>query len=385
MEILLLITIMSLGTILFEHAESDKKDIRVLESINRKLINGKAALSFNEHCHKNNLLPSYTSIHLNNKAVQQRRFTLEFRRNLVVNEIAEKKKVVKDLEEQLANQVAKYHSLSIDPDLRRRTDEALSQQLELHARKQESQIQKKLCHLYGGWVPLVLVKPKNAYINLSSLNLSNDQKDLLNLGVSYTFSPKYSSQTKKAELELLFQDICKLKSQNKIDVNPDIQDQLRAESTKHRAGRGRSSLDPRLKRAATELRNNDSIVVRKADKSQMFVILDSTDYHKKTADILSDQSKFKKISRNPVDQLKRSANDLISASNKASKTFKFDKITGEYQPGYFYGNVKTHKQGNPLRPIISQIPLPTYVQTRQDAEQDHQSIHPGHTLAQIIR
>ena len=25
-----------------------------------------------------------------------------------------------------------------------------------------------------------------------------------------------------------------------------------------------------------------------------------------------------------------------------------------------YGNVKTHKQGNPLRPIISQIPLPTY-------------------------
>ena len=25
-----------------------------------------------------------------------------------------------------------------------------------------------------------------------------------------------------------------------------------------------------------------------------------------------------------------------------------------------YGNVKTHKQGNPLRPIISQCPTPTY-------------------------
>ena len=92
----------------------------------------------------------------------------------------------------------------------------------------------------------------------------------------------------------------------------------------------------------------------------MFVILDATEYHQKTATILDDNTKFKKISKNPTDQLKRSANDLINALNKASKTFKFDKITGEYQPGYFYGNVKTHKPGNPLRPIISQIPLPTY-------------------------
>ena len=35
-------------------------------------------------------------------------------------------------------------------------------------------------------------------------------------------------------------------------------------------------------------------------------------------------------------------------------------ITGEYAPGYFYGNPKTHKENQPLRPIISQIPLPTY-------------------------
>lgn len=35
-------------------------------------------------------------------------------------------------------------------------------------------------------------------------------------------------------------------------------------------------------------------------------------------------------------------------------------ITEEFAPGYIYGNVKTHKPGNPLRPIISQIPTPTY-------------------------
>ena len=33
---------------------------------------------------------------------------------------------------------------------------------------------------------------------------------------------------------------------------------------------------------------------------------------------------------------------------------------GEYKPGYIYGNVKLHKYGNPVRPIVAQIPTPTY-------------------------
>ena len=35
-------------------------------------------------------------------------------------------------------------------------------------------------------------------------------------------------------------------------------------------------------------------------------------------------------------------------------------ISGEFSPGYFYGNPKTHKPGAPIRPIISQIQTPAY-------------------------
>ena len=49
--------------------------------------------------------------------------------------------------------------------------------------------------------------------------------------------------------------------------------------------------------------------------------------------------------------------DLINA---AQGSIHFQKIVGDYTLGYIYGNVKTHKNGNPLRPIISQIPSPTY-------------------------
>ncbi|XP_068204686.1 uncharacterized protein [Palaemon carinicauda] len=35
-------------------------------------------------------------------------------------------------------------------------------------------------------------------------------------------------------------------------------------------------------------------------------------------------------------------------------------ISVDFGPAYLDGNVKTHKQGNPLQPIISQCPTPTY-------------------------
>ncbi|XP_066946915.1 uncharacterized protein [Macrobrachium rosenbergii] len=46
--------------------------------------------------------------------------------------------------------------------------------------------------------------------------------------------------------------------------------------------------------------------------------------------------------------------------NAASNALHLPPIMGDYDLGYIYGNVKTHKQGNTLRPITSQIPAPTY-------------------------
>ena len=137
-----------------------------------------------------------------------------------------------------------------------------------------------------------------------------------------------------------------------------------SESTKNRSRPGRRSLSPRLLRAAKELKDDPDIQIRKADKSNTYVLLDKSEYLSKMDDILADDSKFTPISRNPIDELKRSAN-LIEAANKATGANTFSRIVGEFQPGYMYGSVKTHKLGNPLRPIISQIPLPTYNLAKQ--------------------
>ena len=101
------------------------------------------------------------------------------------------------------------------------------------------------------------------------------------------------------------------------------------------------------------------MIIRRADKAQILVVMNKTDYLDKVDSILSDTTKFQKIRKNPIEELKEKANNLIKAANK-SMTSKLEMVIGDYKPGYFYGNVKTHKDGNPLRPIISQIPLPTY-------------------------
>ncbi|XP_076058592.1 uncharacterized protein LOC143035610 [Oratosquilla oratoria] len=74
-------------------------------------------------------------------------------------------------------------------------------------------------------------------------------------------------------------------------------------------------------------------------------------YLQKCNDILKDRTKFKRISRYPIENLKKKLNKLISVVNAVICVF---------QPGYFYGYVKNHKEGNPLGPIIFQIHTPSY-------------------------
>ena len=113
------------------------------------------------------------------------------------------------------------------------------------------------------------------------------------------------------------------------------------------------------------MKNHPDIIVRKADKSNIFVILDRQEYRAKLDNIISDTTKFQRISRNPINSLKIEVNKLIAAANSGHEIKILKPIIGEFTPGYLYGNVKIHKPGNPLRPIISQVTTPIYHTAKQ--------------------
>ncbi|XP_069981971.1 uncharacterized protein [Penaeus vannamei] len=107
------------------------------------------------------------------------------------------------------------------------------------------------------------------------------------------------------------------------------------------------------------LKNDESIIITKPDKGRGVVILNKDDYHQKVLNILSDHTKFKRITTEMSthllyleDKLKRLLRTIKSSID--ASTYNFLSTSGS-KPGLLYGLPKVHKPNIPLRPIISSI------------------------------
>ncbi|XP_037772658.1 uncharacterized protein LOC119568271 [Penaeus monodon] len=107
------------------------------------------------------------------------------------------------------------------------------------------------------------------------------------------------------------------------------------------------------------LKKDNSITITKPDKGRGVVILNKCDYQHKLLNILSDRTKFKRITIEVSthllyleDKLKRLLRTIKSSINE--NTYNFLSTSGS-RPGLLYGLPKVHKPNIPLRPIISSI------------------------------
>ena len=123
-------------------------------------------------------------------------------------------------------------------------------------------------------------------------------------------------------------------------------------------------------KAIKELRRDKERVILTADKGVSMVVLDTEDYIKKSEELLN-QTTYKLLSSDPTTKHK---NRLISIlkSIKAeggidNTTYKRLYPTGAGSPKY-YGLPKIHKQGVPLRPIISSRGSATYETAKELAK-----------------
>ena len=336
-----------------------KSNLRELETLYQKSIKNKWSMTFNDVCLKENLLPKYTNFRLYDPALRDSRESLEFKRNLIKNEINSKKKISETLKKNQEDLKTKINQLPHDDTFLSEVYGEMNAFLDNSDYVQKTKTLKKLNELYQGQI--ILKDEINCYINLSDHQLTQNEKQFLNLGLNFHITPRYDKLHKETELEILFDSLLRLQTQNKIDINPRLASLLSAESHKHRnTHKSNPYLTKELRLAAKNLRDNNNIVIRRADKSNIYVTMKKTDYIDKIENILSDSSKFVKISKDPTESVKQQANNLISSLNVVCGDLKLQKVVGEFSPGYIYGTVKTHKNNNPLRPIISQIPTPTY-------------------------
>ena len=237
-------------------------------------------------------------------------------------------------------------------------DQLLNIKAENHSRVVDTRLTKKLITLNNGNVRKA--QHTNSYINLSELELTEDQKEFLNLGLKCPYIRKPHSENKRINTEILIDRLLDLQTQQKVLLSPTVIHDLVGESGIDRNVYFSKIVDKRMREAAKSLRDDPSIIIRKADKSSVYVIMNRSQYNEKMNVILGDETKFKRLASDPTETLKRRISGLNIAANALQKEVRFPKVEGDFSPGYCYGTVKTHKQGNPLRPIIAQMTTPTY-------------------------
>ena len=343
------------------HIPPDQKSVfRKLEKLELKIIRLEGHLEFNQACIRNKLLPTYTNINLHDGAARQEEFVLDFRRNLIERQIDEQKQDLSITKNQLDEARIKFHE-SITSPIRK---EALLKFIDRskHSTEEESRVKqhRKLCQMYGGNICLKQVR--DSVVNLSDKLIPRDMQEIFSLGFNFHIQSKYDTLKTKVQIEKLFEDI-KNKERNNILIVGDessLKTDLEHYGLKTRHP-NKNPLSQQQRTLIKEFNCDRSIVVRKADKSNVFVVLNRERYTSGIAEILSDDTKFKKIDADPTETIKKEINELISQVNNQTDQ-KLQKLIGHYEPGYIYANPKIHKsmQNPPYRPIISQIGTVTY-------------------------
>ena len=127
-------------------------------------------------------------------------------------------------------------------------------------------------------------------------------------------------------------------------------------------------------KAFLELMELENIIIQKADKGNVVVLIDKNTYVTKLNNILSDKTKFVQVE---FDKRNKELDYLLNKQNEIKKFLEELKSTGVIsgvvfknlnpcgsQPGVLYGLCKVHKasdgQSPPFRPILSAINTPSY-------------------------
>ncbi|BHF72400.1 hypothetical protein SprV_0401546500 [Sparganum proliferum] len=121
---------------------------------------------------------------------------------------------------------------------------------------------------------------------------------------------------------------------------------------------------PKVKRdALRELMADKDLVIVPADKVRSTVVLDKTDYIQKAKGLLEDQQLYGPCATNPGKALTREINaNLLALGNSGAITPTDRRMVRPQDTALarFYGLPKVHKDGAPIRTIVSLKGTPTY-------------------------
>ncbi|XP_017480943.1 PREDICTED: uncharacterized protein LOC108370180 [Rhagoletis zephyria] len=117
-----------------------------------------------------------------------------------------------------------------------------------------------------------------------------------------------------------------------------------------------------LRSAKLFLKNHKELLILNAEKGNVTVLMDKSEYDIKMQTIVNDISTYKVLKRDPTNRLQDKNNELVEKmfSNKIIDVKEKNALLCKTaNPPRIYGLPKIHKEGNPLRPICSSVNSPS--------------------------
>ena len=205
-------------------------------------------------------------------------------------------------------------------------------------------------------------------VNLSDYVFDDNEKFVLEHGLNFAIPPrKVNKEEVLAEFESLFSQLMQHKAAYEDGVES-IKAKLSSSAFEY------SEIDPKSLRcsfdkdhfqALASLRKNENLIITKPDKGSGVVVLSKSEYISKVKEVLKDETKFIKLG--PVETHDRThiiEDKFIKYINNLRKNNDIDELlcsklrpAGSKRPR-LYGLPKIHKEGNPIRPILSTIDSP---------------------------
>ena len=203
--------------------------------------------------------------------------------------------------------------------------------------------------------------------NLSDTEIPSDVPDIVSLGSSFSSVSSISKD-----------DVCTIvkiveNCLQSLDINHTIKNEIREIITNNvnmtlkkvnHISNEEKSFTNKLNITKTFLKNNRNILFTRADKGNVTVCLNKSDFQTKILELLSDTNTYQTVNKNPLDSLQRNASKILKSLNKnefLQQKFHNNQLTlTDTVFAKCYGLPKIHKENASLRPIISLVNSPTY-------------------------
>jgi len=186
-------------------------------------------------------------------------------------------------------------------------------------------------------------------INISDQKLHDAVYSLLQKGLNFAVTPRSTP----------IEDILAGVEKAVLSLPVEMAEEARQETVRiiKSSTLPRDNLRKTERAALKTLKDNMNLTILPADKGNATAVLNTSDYKQKIS-LLEDPA-YRKLAKDPTHSIERKTTSLLRKSSLPEETRR-RLSPASSRPPRTYGLPKIHKDGVPLRPIVSNIGAPTY-------------------------